>query len=156
MTSNRFRVLHNDPDNLGEPLDSEAEELAKVGAEIVPVKCSTEEDVIEAAKDVDGILNIRAPVRDKAINTLERCKAIARYGVGIDTLDPDAATKKGIVIANVPDFCWKEVSNHVMMHLLASAKKLVKLDQWVREGNWGRDFLKPMGSIHKFQLEEPS
>ncbi|MFQ5827125.1 MAG: C-terminal binding protein, partial [Dehalococcoidia bacterium] len=55
---------------------------------------------------------------------------------------------RGIVIANVPDFCMEEVSNHAMMMLLACAKKLVRLNAWVKEGHWGRGLLKPMGAIH--------
>ncbi len=148
MNSSRLRVLHTDPDNLGAPLDVEAGELAKIGAEIIPVRCTSEDDVIEAGREVDGIFNIRAPIKRKAVQALERCRVIVRYGVGIDTLEPEAATEKGIVIANVPDFCFEEVSNHAMMLLLACAKKLVTLERWVREGNWGRDLLKPMGSIH--------
>ncbi|MFQ5934677.1 MAG: C-terminal binding protein [Dehalococcoidia bacterium] len=148
MTSSKFHILHTDPDNLGEPLDIEAGVLAEIGGEIIPVHCTSEDDVIEAGRDVDGILNIRAPVRRKAIQALEKCRVIVRYGVGIDTLEPEAATEKGIVVANVPDFCFEEVSNHAMTLLLACAKKLVRLDRWVREGNWGRELLKPMGSIH--------
>ncbi|MEE9199361.1 MAG: C-terminal binding protein [Dehalococcoidia bacterium] len=148
MAEKRLRVLHTDPDNLGAPLNVEEAELAKIGAEIIPVHCTTEEEVIEAGRDVEGILNIKAPIRRKAVQGLERCRVIVRYGVGLDTLEPEAATERGIVIANVPDFCMEEVSNHAMMMLLACAKKLGRLNAWVKEGHWGRELLKPMGAIH--------
>ena len=45
MTSAKFRVLHTDPDNLGEPLDTEKAALAKIGAELIVLKCTTEEEV---------------------------------------------------------------------------------------------------------------
>ena len=148
MTQARFRVLHTDPDNLGAPLDVETNTLAQIGAELISVDCRTEDDIIEAGQDADGILNIRAPIRAKAAAALPNCKVVVRYGVGIDTLDPQALTDHSIVIANVPDFCWEEVSNHALMLLLASAKKLIKLDGWTRAGNWGRELLYPMGSIY--------
>ena len=149
MTQSKFKVLHTDPDNLGAPLDVETNALARIDAELIPVPCTTEDEVIEAAQGMDGILNIRAPIRARAASALpSSCKVIVRYGVGIDTLDPQALTDNSIVIANVPDFCWEEVSNHALLLLLASAKKLIKLDGWTRAGNWGRELLYPMGSIY--------
>ena len=148
MTSAKFRVLHTDPDNLGEPLDTEKAALAKIGAELIVVNCTTEEEVARAGRDVDGILTIRAPIKQAAIQGLKKCRVIVRYGVGIDNLDLEAATEKSIVVVNVPDFCIEEVANHAIMLLLACAKKLIRLDRWVKEGNWGRELLKPMGSIH--------
>ena len=150
MISHKFRVLHTDPDFLKVPLDVEEAELAKIGAELIPVLCTTEEDVIKAGRDVDAILNVAAPVKRKAIQGLERCRVIVRYGVGLDTVDPDAATEKGIVIAHVPDFCIEEVSNHAMVHLLVCAKKFVRLDRLARNGLWSEkiEVLAPMGSVH--------
>ncbi|GAI03883.1 unnamed protein product, partial [marine sediment metagenome] len=78
------------------------------------------------------------------------CKVIVRYGIGVDTVDIDAATDNGIIVANVPDFCWEEVSNHVIALLLACAKKLVLLGNFTRQGRWGKNMpdVRPMGSIY--------
>ena len=84
------------------------------------------------------------------LQQLPRCRAIIRYGVGYDTVDVAAASKCGIAVVNVPDFCNEEVSNHVMMFLLAAAKKLKPLDALVRQGQWAqaKAMQRPMGSIH--------
>jgi len=63
--------------------------------------CNTEEEVIEVAQDADGIINQYAPITRRVIESLKRCKVIARYGVGVDNIDVEAATEHGIIVANV-------------------------------------------------------
>ena len=74
---------------------------------------------------------------------------IANGGVGVDRIDLDAATERGIVVTNVPDVFVEEVAVHAMMLLLACAKKVVNLDKVVRENRWGdgRNYLKPMPRV---------
>src|SRR3712207_5580454 len=83
------------------------------------------------------------------LNKLERCKVIANGGVGVDRIDLDAATERGIVVTNVPDVFVEEVAVHAMMLLLACAKKVINLDRAVRENRWGeaRSYLKPMPRV---------
>ena len=148
MTQKKFRVLNTDPDDSPEYLEIERAELAKIGAELILTKCITEEEVIEAGRDVDGIFNSEAPLGRKAFQGLERCRAIVRCGVGTDGIDLEAATERGLLIVNVPDYCIEEVSNHAIMLLLACAKKLVRLDTWVKEGIWRGGPVSPMGGVH--------
>jgi D-3-phosphoglycerate dehydrogenase len=133
----KLKVVHTDapPDA---PLEAERRELARVGAVLVSSQCHTEDDVIDLAHDADAILNAAALITRRVIGTLERCRLIVRYGIGVDTIDIPAATERGIMVANVPDFCLEEVSNHALMLLLACAKRLVRLDGAVRAGAWGR------------------
>jgi D-3-phosphoglycerate dehydrogenase len=133
----RFKVVHTDapPDA---PLEAERRELARVGAVLVSSQCHTEDDVIHLARDADAILNATAQITRRVIEQLQHCQVIVRYGIGVDTIDIPAATEYGIMVANVPDFCMQEVSNHALMLLLACAKRLVRLDGAVRAGEWGR------------------
>ncbi len=133
----------------GEPLLPERQELARVNAQVVPARCGTEEETIAATRDADGILNRSAPITRRVIEALERCRVIVRYGIGVDTVDVQAATEHGIVVANVPDFCLEEVANHAIMLLLACAKKLIRLHDAVRDGDWERrrEILRPMGRV---------
>ncbi len=80
---------------------------------------------------------------------------LVRYGIGYDTIDVPAASEHNILVVNIPDFCLPEVANHALALLLACAKKIVRLDRWVRAGQWGDrggafrpPFLSPMGQIH--------
>src|SRR5690625_7391485 len=69
--------------------------------ELVKMQCKTEDEVIEACHDADGIINLYAPLSRKVIEKLTNCKVITRYGVGIDTIDLDAATERGICIGKI-------------------------------------------------------
>ena len=120
------------------PLPDERDVLARSGldAQLISNQCQTEEDVIELAREADAILDVRSPITRRVIESLRHCKVMVRYGIGVDSFDIPAATEHSIVLANVPDFCIEEVSNHALLLLLACAKKLTKLNAVVKAGQW--------------------
>lgn len=145
MDDKKYKVVHTYAyPGLG--IKEELEELKKVKAEVKLTICQTEDEVIEAASDADAILGLRSPLTRKVIESLQNCKVIVWYGIGVDEVDVEAATEHGIVVANVPDFCLEEVSNHAIALLLACAKKLVFLNNGTKQGRWDRPT--PMGSIY--------
>jgi len=119
-----------------ESYEVEQEILEPLGAEVLPsqVDCRTEEEVITAAGDADAILVREAPVSARVLDALSRCKVIARYGVGVDNIDLEAAKTKGIYVANVPEYGTEEVSDHAAALLLACIRTLLARDQRVRRG----------------------
>lgn len=133
-------------------LKYEEEIFQKSGLEIdfIKAQCNTEEEVMEQAKEVDAILNQYAPISRRVIESLENTKIISRYGVGVNTIDLDAAKEKGITVANVPDYGMEEVSNHALALLLSSARKVALLNNEVKKGNW--DF-KVCVPIHRFDKQ---
>lgn len=133
-------------------LKYEEEIFQKSGLEIdfIKAQCKTEEEVMEQAKEVDAILNQYAPISRRVIESLENTKIISRYGVGVNTIDLDAAKEKGITVANVPDYGMEEVSNHALALLLSSARKVALLNNEVKKGNW--DF-KVCVPIHRFDKQ---
>jgi D-3-phosphoglycerate dehydrogenase len=143
----KFKVLLTDYEF--ENLAYEEEVFEEAGLSIIFVKaqCKTEDEVIEHGKDADGILNQYAPISRRVIETLDKCKVISRYGVGVNTVDLDAAKEKGIVVANVPDYGMEEVSNHALALILSWARKVTLLNNEVKKGNW--DF-KVGIPIHRF------
>ncbi|MBI2863832.1 MAG: C-terminal binding protein [Chloroflexi bacterium] len=141
-----FTVLHTDARSLDGIRDEQAE-LAKIDARIALAKGSGEVDLIEAGRSVDGILNGGAQLTRRVLESLTNCKVIVRYGVGVDTVDLDAATDCGIAVANVPDFCIEEVSNHAIMLVLALSRKLCRLSNMVKAGRWDRSARSPIGKI---------
>ena len=149
MAGRQFKVVRADK-GISIPMVEEAEELAKVNAELVIADCATEDEIIEATKDADAIITRRAKITRKVMEALPKCKVIVRYGIGYDTLDIDAATDNNIIVANVPDFCWEEVSNHAITLLLVCAKKLLFLNNCTKQGRWaeGQQAQAPMGSIY--------
>ncbi|GAH67008.1 unnamed protein product [marine sediment metagenome] len=132
------------------PVNEEAEELAKVNAEVVGAECTSEDEIIEVAKDADAILTVAAQITRRVTEALPKCRVIVRYGVGFDNIDVDAATDNGILVVNIPDFCLEEVSNHAITLLLALAKKLALLNNRLRQDCWAecKQILAPMGSVY--------
>ncbi|MET3508395.1 C-terminal binding protein [Halalkalibacter oceani] len=127
----KFKVVVTDYEYSS--LDIERKVLSGIGAELIPMQCRTEDEVIEAAKGADAIFNQYAPLSQRVINTLDNCKVIAKYGIGVNTVDVQAATESGILVCNVSDYCLDEVSDHAFALLIACARKVVKLNAAIKE-----------------------
>jgi D-3-phosphoglycerate dehydrogenase len=128
--------------NLGYPsFKTEQDILADLDAAVVPAEydCKTEEDVIAVARDAHAILIREAPVSRRVIDALVHCRAIVRYGVGVDNIDLQAAADKGIYVANVPGYGTEEVSDHAVALLLACIRNLLRRDQSLRQGRFETD-----------------
>jgi len=98
--------------------------------------CVTEDDLVEQCGDADAILLDLAPMTAKAIAGLKNCKIISRYGVGFENVDLDAATKAGIQVTNVPDYCMEDVSDHALALMMSCLRHIPMRDRKVREGCW--------------------
>lgn len=117
-------------------LSIEEKELARWDAQVIPAQCRTAEEVLAAAKDADAIISQYAPITREVIYELKNCKAIGRYGIGVDNIDIQAATEREIAVINVPSYCEEEVSDHTLAFILAWARKIVHYDAEVRKGVW--------------------
>jgi D-3-phosphoglycerate dehydrogenase len=83
-----------------------------------------------------GILTNWAPVSAKAIGASPGLKIVGRLGVGLDNIAVDEATRRGIWVTNVPDYCFEEVSDHSVGMLLAFTRGLLHFDREIRAGMW--------------------
>jgi D-3-phosphoglycerate dehydrogenase len=142
MSNKKFKIIITDCDHPS--VEIERAILSEIDPELILANCNTEDEVIEAAKDADGIINQYAPFTRKVIKSLNRCKIIARYGVGVDNIDVEAATEYGIIVANVPDYCVDEVSTHTMALILACARGITLLDRKIRDKKWDFTLAKPL------------
>ncbi len=123
-------------DYVWESLDVERNILAGV-ANLVPLQTKKPEDFLAQAADCDALLNTYAgPITTEVIAKMPECKIIARYGIGVDTIDLDAATAAGIIVTNNPSYCIEEVAEDAMALLLACARKVVFFDRMVRAERW--------------------
>ncbi len=109
----------------------------KLGVELVTIPCQTEDDIIAAAKDADAVVTLMQPYTRRVIEHLGKCRMIYNAGTGFDSIDLKAATEAGIYVAYTGDYCTEEVAEHAIALLLASARKITRLDRAVREGKWG-------------------
>ncbi|MGZ3285829.1 MAG: C-terminal binding protein, partial [Xanthobacteraceae bacterium] len=84
----------------------------------------------------DAILVTYAKLPGELLRQLTRCKAIGRFGLGVDNIDIKAAAELGITVTYVPDYCMHEVSDHAMALLLALARKIPLSNSLVQAGRW--------------------
>jgi lactate dehydrogenase-like 2-hydroxyacid dehydrogenase len=98
-----------------------------------------------AALDPETQSNIQAlafighdPLTGDVMDKLPNLGVIANYGVGYDTIDVPAATKRGIRVTNTPDVLTGDVADLAVALLLGAAREIVPASDWVRAGNWSR------------------
>jgi len=126
-------------------LDVERELLQRAGFELrFEGNARSVEEVRAATAGAVGVLNCYAPIPAEVIGSLDRCRVIARYGIGIDTIDVAAATARGIVVTNVPDYCIDEVSDHALALILSLVRGVVRLDRSVHSGIWSPAEARPL------------
>ena len=131
-------------DYVWESLDVEKQTLEGL-AELVALQTRKSEEFLSQAEDCDALLNTYAgPITAEVMARMPKCRIIARYGIGVDTIDVDAATHAGIIVTNNPTYCVEEVAEHTMALLLASARKIAFYDRLVRAGRWEVTPGKPM------------
>lgn len=98
----------------------------------------------EACRDADALINQYVQLDAAFIATLERCRVIARYGIGVNTIDVEAATAAGIMVANVPDGSLDDVSDHAAAMILSLSRGLGVYDRALRRGQWDYAQAKPL------------
>ena len=121
-------------------LTIEAATIEGAGFRLVsgPAKPAAAETIeaLAAEHQPAAIMTNWAPVSAAAISASVPLRIVARLGVGLDNIAVDEATRRGIWVTNVPDYCIEEVSDHAVAMLLAWARGLVRFDGEVRAGRW--------------------
>ena len=131
-------------DYVWESLDVEREILDGLG-DLIPLQVTDPEAFFPAAADCDALLNTYGgPITADVMTRMPRCKIIARYGIGVDTIDLNAATEAGIIVTNNPTYCIEEVAEHTLAMMLSAARKITFYDRQVRGGGWAVPPGKPM------------
>lgn len=119
-------------------LDIEESILLPLGHEIVAWKeRKSASELTTLVADADAVITQFAPVNAEVIASMQRAKVIVRYGIGVDSVDLDAATARGIPVCNVPDYCIDEVADQTLAFLLAATRQVVPNAVRNREGQWG-------------------
>lgn len=103
-------------------VDVERKILEAVGAEVVALQSKREEDLFIAARDCAAMINQYARIDERTIAHMSQCEVIARYGVGVDIVDVEAASRKGILVTNVRDYCTEEVADHAITPWITLAR----------------------------------
>lgn len=125
-------------------IDIEQGVLRDVCPEIRWLACKTEDEIIAQCQDGEGILIQYAPMTRRVLEQLPRCRIIARYGVGVDTVDLLAASDLGIVVSNVPDYGTNEVSDHALAMMLCLTRKIPMANAQIKRGQWDFRLMHPV------------
>jgi D-3-phosphoglycerate dehydrogenase / 2-oxoglutarate reductase len=130
-------------------LDIEHSLLDPLGVELVKASATDERTLIDLARGASGLLVCYAKVTEPIVRVAAEsgCQVIARYGIGYDNVDVEAASHHGIVVTNVPDYCVGEVADHAMALLLALARGVVDAVEGVHAGGWSV----PRAEVHRLQ-----
>ena len=130
-------------------LDNEAAEVEKAGGSHGLINdFESDDELIERARDADGLVIVHDAITRKILESLPNLKVVVRSGVGIDTIDVEAATELGVAVVNVPDLWSREVANHAFSMLLALSRKLLILDRGVTNGDWTPIIPPHVGPLH--------
>jgi len=106
-------------------------------ADVVVDFSITQEDLISKIKDFDAIIvRSRTKVTRAVIEASEKLKIIARAGVGVDNVDVEAATERGVMVVNAPESASITVAELTIGLILALARKISIADKSVKEGKW--------------------
>ncbi len=138
----KFKVLVTDYQY--QTLEYEERIIKAIDGELLKAQCRTEEEVITAARGVDALLVQYAPISRQVFSARPELKAVARYGVGVDVIDLEAATEHGVCVLNVPDYCEDEVADQTLSLLLACARKTILLNNYLKKGNWDYQIAQPI------------
>lgn len=131
--------------------EEEKKIFAENDIEFIITNNESEEAIIEAAKDADGLLNANVQITRKVIESLPNLKVVCRYGIGYDTIDIQAATDNKVYVANVPDYCIDEVADHALTLLLTASRKIMIMNQQLKEGKQITVF--DVAPIHRFRTQ---
>ena len=124
---------------IGGPIHPDAIKQLETLARVVVTDTETEEGMIAAARDADGILfRIKPNCTRTLMTACSRLKVVGRHGVGLDTVDLKAATDLGIAVVHAPGSNSDSVAEHALMLILACAKQTLEIDKMTRTGDWKR------------------
>lgn len=146
MSTDAINIVITDCDH--DSIEVEQALAAARGITLTLAQCTTEDEVIAAAADADGIVVQYAPITARVLAALPQLSAIGRYGVGVDTLDVPAATAAGVAVCNVPDYGTEDVSDHAIALAATLARGTAQLDRMLRRGEYSLEAVKPLRRIH--------
>ncbi|MEP6809195.1 MAG: phosphoglycerate dehydrogenase, partial [Chthoniobacterales bacterium] len=117
-----------------------AEELARGGAlEVTTQLGLTEAELIKIIPEFSGlVVRSETKVTAAVLQAATNLRVVGRAGVGVDNVDVETATRRGVIVMNAPGGNTVSTAEHAFSLLLCAARKLPQADAMVRSGKWGR------------------
>ena len=117
------------------------------GAEVSICETRNEDELIESVRDAYVVIFTFSKINRNVIGQLANCKMLIRYGVGLDNVDIKAASEKGIYVCNTPNYGTYAVAEHAFALLMSMNRRILFLDQQVRNHIWDMEGIPPVYSL---------
>ncbi|MCL4249350.1 MAG: C-terminal binding protein [Anaerolineae bacterium] len=133
----KYKVIITD---FGSPENElEAEEFRRSGLDVdlVRLNAKTPDELLPHVLDADGLIVQWTNIDADILRSLEHCKVISRYGIGVDMIDLAVAGECGIPVCNTPEYCIDEVSTHTLSFILMLNRQILPQHRYVQAGKWG-------------------
>ncbi len=140
-----MKILIIDPREEG--FDTEKKAFSKEDVTLMICQCKDEDELIEKAGNADIVIFTSSKISGRVISSLNNCKMLIRYGVGLENVDIKAATEKGIYVCNTPDYGTYAVAEHAFALLINVNRHLLYLDRYVRSGGWDISDIQEVNSL---------
>ena len=133
----KFHVVYFGSNDV--PVDLIKPILAEIDADLTIRRPTNDAEVVEMGRDADAILmHGSVPFTREIISQLKRTKIVCRTGVGVDRMDLKAAADYGMIICNAAGCNSIEVAEQTIGLIVAISRKVVRMNQYVRDGKWRR------------------
>jgi D-3-phosphoglycerate dehydrogenase len=118
--------------------------LRPLGVSLVGGDGGSPAAIWEVASEAEVILAGSRPRFTSDVLDGLSCRGIVRYGIGVDSIDVDAARRRGIAVARVSDYGTEAVAFHAVSMVVAQLRRLTEADRAIRAGSWGFADLRPL------------
>lgn len=107
------------------------------GIELVACHFTTEDEIIEGCRGAVAILGTgNPPITRRVMEALPELRFVQRFGIGVNSIDLDAAAELGKIVLNIPGFCAKELADLATAMIMGLIRNTVYYDREIRKGNW--------------------
>lgn len=137
-------------DHVFENLELTREIIEPLSAEVIELHIKRADELKDAAVDADALLTTYLPgISGDVMDSMPNLRGIVRSGIGVDTIDLAAAKARGIQVANVPDYCLDEVSDHACALALSLVRKIALSSDRIKRGDYGLSYVYPIRSLKR-------
>ncbi len=123
---------------LTEQIHPDAAAYLRENFEVVQGTSTAPEDIVRQAQGCAAILIRSAKITAEIMDAIPALRVVAKHGMGVDNIDVDHATQKGILVVNAPFSNLNAVAEHIVMLLLALSKRTVRMDKLTRMGGFSQ------------------
>lgn len=118
------------------PLPDDVLSYLQQHADVVQADAAQHDAFVATLKDADGAIGASVKITPAMLDGAAKLKALSTISVGYDNFDVADLTKRGIVLAHTPDVLTESTADTVFSLILASARRVVELADWVKAGEW--------------------